>query len=549
MKLQTDPAADYVIVGAGSAGAALAYRLSEDPDVSVTLLEAGGTHRKYLFTVPLLSALSLQKPRYDWCERSEPDPTRDGRRDNWPRGKVLGGSSSINGQIFVRGNRHDYDRWRDAGNAGWGWDDVLPYFRRLENNAAYDDEWHGRSGPVHVSSVRSQNPLADQFVAAAVAAGVPASGDLNGRRQEGVARNQVSQFEGRRDSTAWAYLEPAARRPNLRIVTGAAAQRILFDGRRASGVEYRRGGESRVLSARREVIVSASAIGSPKLLLLSGLGPAEALRELGVPVIHDLPGVGRNLQEHCGPWMSWEVRQPTFNRHNHPLGLARAALRWWRHRDGPMASPGCEAIAFVKSRPELADADAQIHFTAMGLDHVDEGYAIDRQDSVSLIPNLGNPAGRGELRLRSRDPQDAPLIYPQLLDGRDLPAFTALLRLCRTIMSSAPIRDAIVRELRPGPGVVSDDELVAYLRARAVPHFHPVGTCSMGSDAQAVVDARCRVHGVDGLRVVDASIAPTLVNANTNAMAIMIGERAADLIREDARQAAGVPAVTAPVHA
>lgn len=536
MNQAVDADSDYVIVGAGSAGAALACRLSEDPGVTVTLLEAGGSHRKPYFTIPLLSALTLQRARYNWCETSEPDPTRDGRRDYWPRGKVLGGSSSINGQIFVRGNRHDYERWREAGNPGWGWDEVLPYFRKLENNLAFDGELHGRQGPVHVSPVRTQNPLSDLFVEAAVHAGIPASADLNGARQEGVARNQVSQFEGRRDSTAWAYLDSARARPNLRILTGATASRVLFDGRRASGVEYRRGGARCVARARREVIVSASAIGSAKLLLLSGVGSAAQLQALGVAVVRDLPGVGRNLQEHCGPWMTWEVNRPTFNDHYNPWGMARAALRWWRRRDGILASPGCEAIAFVKSRPGLADADAQIHFTPIGLEHEGAGHRIYKQSSVALIPNLGNPCGRGEVKLRSADPDDPPLIQPCLLDERDLPAFVGLLQLCRKIMASAPMRDAVVRELRPGPGVVSDAELVAYLKAQAVPHYHPVGTCRMGADPLAVVDARCRVHDLEGLRVVDASIAPTLVNANTNAMSIMIGERAADLIREDARR-------------
>lgn len=525
---------DYVIVGGGSAGAALAYRLSEDPAVSVTLLEAGGSYRKFFFTVPLGGALAYDNPRYNWSEWSEPDATRGGQRDYWPRGKVLGGSSSINGQIFVRGNREDYDRWRLAGNPGWGWDDVLPYFKKLETSLAFGGEYHGKDGPVHVSPVCSPHPLAETFVQAAIQAGVPANPDLNGARQEGVAQNQVSQFNGRRDSTAWAYLDRARQRPNLHIVTGAMATRVLFEGLRAVGIEFSRGGALSKVRARSEVILSASAVGSAKLLLLSGIGPEAHLRALGIPVLIDRPGVGSNLQDHCGPWMTWEVRQPTMNNQYNPFALAGALLRWWRSRDGLMTMPGSESIAFVKSRPGLQEADAQIHFTPVGLDHEGSKHRIHKFASVSLIPNLGNPIGRGEVRLRSADPLDPPLIRPALLDERDLPAFVELIRLCRKIMQSAPMREQVVREVSPGPTVSTEAEIVAYLKAKSVPHYHPVGTCKMGDDPAAVVDARCRVHGVNGLRVVDASIAPTLVNANTNAMAIMIGERAADLIKTDA---------------
>lgn len=534
MTHSNEPVSDYVIVGGGSAGAALACRLSENPAVSVTLLEAGGSYRNFFFTVPLGGALVYDSPRHNWSEWSEPDPTRNGQRDYWPRGKVLGGSSSINGQIFVRGNREDYERWRTAGNPGWGWDDVLPYFRKLETSLAFGGEYHGKDGPVHVSPVRSPHPLAATFVEAAVRAGVPSNPDLNGARQEGVAQNQVSQFNGRRDSTAWAYLERARQRPNLRIVTGAMATRVLFEGVRAVGVEYRRDGAISKVGARREVIVSASAIGSAKLLLLSGIGPAAHLHELGIAVVADRPGVGGNLQEHCGPWMTWEVRPPTMNNQYNPIALAGALLRWWRHRDGLMTMPGSESIAFVKSRPDLPEADAQIHFTPVGLDHEGSKHRIYKHAAVSLIPNLGNPSGRGEVRLRSANPEDPPLIRPVLLDERDVPAFVGLVRLCRKIMDSAPMRDHVVREVRPGPTAATDEEITAYLKSKSVPHYHPAGTCKMGSDPLAVVDARCRVHGVEGLRVVDASIAPTLVNANTNAMAIMIGERAADLIKADA---------------
>ncbi|PTU33104.1 GMC family oxidoreductase [Stenotrophobium rhamnosiphilum] len=525
---------DYVIVGGGSAGAALAYRLSENPAVSVTLLEAGGSYRKFFFTVPLGGALAYDNPRYNWGEWAEPDATRGGQRDYWPRGKVLGGSSSINGQIFVRGNREDYDRWRLAGNPGWGWDDVLPYFKKLETSLAFGGEYHGKDGPVHVSPVCSPHPLAETFVQAAIQAGVPANPDLNGARQEGVAQNQVSQFNGRRDSTAWAYLDRARQRPNLNIVTGAMATRVLFEGLRAVGVEFRRGSALSTARARREVILSASAVGSAKLLMLSGIGPEAHLKDLGIPVLLNRPGVGSNLQDHCGPWMTWEMRQPTMNNQYNPFSLAKALLRWWRSKDGLMTMPGCESIAFVKSQPDLKEADAQIHFTPVGLEHQGSKHQIYKFASVSLIPNLGNPIGRGDVRLRSADPADAPLIRPALMDERDLPAFVGLIHLCRKIMESTPMREQVVREVSPGPAVSTEAEIVAYLKAKSLPHYHPVGTCKMGDDPAAVVDARCRVHGVNGLRVVDASIAPTLVNANTNAMAIMIGERAADLIKADA---------------
>ena len=521
---------DYIIVGAGSAGCVLANRLSADPTVRVLLLEAGGRDDSFLIRMPA-GIGRLATADVNWLYETQPQAHLGGRRLFWPRGKTLGGSSSINAMVYIRGQPRDYDHWRDLGNAGWGFSDVLPYFRRSENNEAIHDDLHGCGGPLTVCERRYTNPLSHVFVEAAVAAGIARNPDFNGRQQIGAGLYQVTQKAGRRCSAANAYLHPVARRPNLTVMTGALALRILLRGLRAVGVGYAIAGRPAEAHAQREVLLAGGAINSPQLLLLSGIGPADEIRAHGIQVHHDLPGVGRNLQDHLDVHVIYACRQPvTLDRSAYGFGAARTAMRYVSLRNGPGASNIAEAGAFLRCDAEATTPDVQLHFIpAYVLDH---GRCRMPGAGMTVHVCFLRPASRGTIRLAGADPAAAPRIDPDYLcEPADLAPLIAGIRRARDIYAQAPFRPYLGAEVFPGASCRDREALTDYVRAAAQTEYHPVGTCRMGTDALAVVDPQLRVRGIEGLRVVDASIMPTVVSGNTNAPTIMIAEKAADLIR------------------
>ncbi len=524
--------ADYVIAGGGSAGCVLASRLSADPTVRVLLLEAGGDDLHPAVYIPAGSTQLVGKPRWDWVWRCEPDPSRGNRVDIWPGGRVLGGGSSVNGMVYLRGHRSDYDGWAALGNPGWRYEDVLPSFVRAEGNAGRADRFHGTDGPLGVSDVRCLHPTDRAFVESGVNAGHRRNPDFNGAEQEGVGFLQATQRGGFRASTARGYLRPVRRRPNLTVVTGALATRVTIEGGRATGVAYLRDGAVLHARARREVLLSTGTIISPKLLLLSGIGARSALAALGIDCIVERPAVGANLQEHPGVLMSWNVNVPTMNADWHSWrGRLRAALDYALFRRGPASSPVAHAALFLKTRPELPAPDIQVHFQPLSYEVGPDGFGLPEAWRVSCAVNVCRPRARGMIGLRSADPLAPPLIRHALLgDEADVRTLVAGCRKVRDVFASEPLRAMVTGEHEPGPGVQDDAQWDAALRERSFPMYHPVGTCRMGSDDEAVVDPTLRVRGVSGLRVVDASIMPLLVAANTNAAAVMIGERGAELI-------------------
>ncbi len=521
------PAADYVIVGAGSAGCVLAARLSEDPSVRVLLLEAGGKAIHPNVAIPAAFAKQF-KTKLDWDYATEPEPACDNRSLYIPRGKGLGGSSSMNAMLYVRGRPLDYDLWESQGCPGWGWNDVRPYFLRAENNERGESEHHASGGPLNVADERSPRRLTGRFLAAAEDAGIPRVPDYNGPEQDGASPVQVTQRNGRRFSAADAYLRPNMKRENLAVVTGAQVLRVELEGGRATGVRYRdRRGREQVARADREVILAGGAIGSPQLLMLSGIGPADHLRELGVQVALDLPGVGENLQDHPYVVCIWESK---LGESLYGADKPKQLLEWVLRRSGPLTSSVAEAFAFVRSRPGLPAPDLQFHFAPAYFN--DNGFDEFDGHAFTLGPVLITPKSRGRLRLRSSDPSDKPRILTNSLsEPEDVRALVAGMKLAREIVGKEPLAGAVAREIFPGSGVDSDDDLEADLRRRVELIYHPVGTCKMGAGEDAVVDADLRVRGVEGLRVADASIMPVITGGNTNAPVIMIGERAADLVR------------------
>jgi choline dehydrogenase len=530
---------DYVVVGAGSAGCVVAARLSEDPTVAVTVLEAGQADKNLWIHVPIGYGKTIVDPKLNWRYETEPDEEIAGRRMYWARGKVLGGSSSINGLLYVRGQAEDYDHWRQLGNAGWSFADVLPYFKRSERQQNGADVYHGVDGPLSVVNLVERNPLCEAFIESAVASGVPRNDDFNGAVQEGVGYYQLTTRNARRCSAAVAFLRPAMKRPNLRVVTEAFAEQILFEGRRAVGIVFRRGGQTTTVRARREVILSGGSLNSPQLLLLSGVGPAQDLAALGIPVVHDLAGVGRNLQDHYGAILTYKSRLPlTVNdMMGSPLRMALAGLQYVLLRRGPLTISAAQVGAFIRTRPELATPDIQFLFQTFSHDEYDAG--LHKFSGFANVVCPVRPESRGALTLKSRDPRDPPMMRANYLAAEtDRATLVAAMKIGRKVAEHPAIASHILAEYLPGPDVRSDDELLAYARETGLSIAHQVGTCKMGSDPMAVVGQDLAVHGLDGLRVVDASIMPTLVSGNTNAPTIMIAEKASDMIRQAQRRAA-----------
>ncbi|MFL5199337.1 MAG: GMC family oxidoreductase [Microvirga sp.] len=527
---------DFVIVGAGSAGCVLANRLTACGRYRVVLLEAGPRDRHFWIHVPLGYGRLFKDARVNWLYETEPEPELNGRVIFQPRGKVLGGSSSINGLLYVRGQPEDFDHWRQLGNTGWGFDDVLPYFRRSEHQARGESTLHGVGGPLCVSDATEPHELCDAFIAAAGQAGIPENDDFNGPRQEGAGYFQTTSRRGIRWSTARGYLRPALRRTNLEIITEALATRVLFEGRKAVGVEFRRAGETCTVRARREVVLSGGAINSPQLLQLSGVGPGALLSTHGIPLIAERAGVGEDLQDHLQVRTILKCTKPiTINDEigslMRRLGVGMRYALW---RKGPLTVSAGYAGAFFRTNDRVATPDVQIHFITFSTDRMGERLHPFPGFTASVCQL--RPESRGFVRIKSRDPAAAPAIQPRYLSTEtDRRTNVEGMKRLRAIMTMPAMRPYVLAEHWPGPGVQSDEEILQYCREVGSTIYHPSSSCRMGIDDRAVVDPRLKVYGVDGLRVVDGAIMPGVVSGNTNAAIVMIGEKGADMILEDAR--------------
>ncbi|WP_315729682.1 MULTISPECIES: GMC family oxidoreductase [unclassified Bradyrhizobium] len=527
---------DFIVVGAGSGGATVAGRLSEDSGTSVALLDAGGRCDNWIVTTPYMLFLMVAGPVNNWGFTTLPQKGLNGRTGYQPRGRGLGGSSAINAMVYIRGHRADYDHWAALGNTGWSFADVRPYFKRAENNADFDGDYHGTTGPLHVSRLRTDNPVHEIFLQGAREAQFPIRDDFNAEHQEGLGLYQVTQHNGERWSAARAYVQPhLGKRSNLRVETGARATLILFDGKRAVGVKYRQGKEVKEIRCRREVILASGAFQTPQLLMLSGVGDAAELSRLGIASVHDLPGVGKNLQDHPDFIFAYTSDNPNFSSLS-PKGLARLIRgigQYRRERRGMMTSNFAECGGFLKTRPDLDVPDIQLHFgMAVTEDHGRKRHGNGFSCHVCLL----RPKSRGTVTLKNADPLAAPLIDPNFLgEDEDLATMVAGYKTTRRLMETPAMRGLQTRDLFTAD-VKTDDDIRAILRARVDTVYHPVGSCKMGvNDPLAVVDPTLKVRGMSGLRVVDASIMPTLIGGNTNAPTIMIGEKAADMIRGEMR--------------
>ena len=527
---------DFVVVGAGSGGCAVAGRLSEDAGTSVALLDAGGRNDNWIVTTPFALILMVAGKVNNWAFETVPQKGLNGRIGYQPRGKGLGGSSAINAMVYIRGHRADYDEWAALGNAGWGYSDVLPYFKRSENNADFGGEYHGQSGPLRVNKLRTGNPVHEIFRQAAQEAQFRVREDFNGEDHEGLGTYQVTQDNGERWSAARAYVHPhIGNRSNLKVETSAQATKILFEGKRAVGIEYMQGKQKKTIRARREVILASGAFQSPQLLMLSGVGDNAELAKHGIASVHDLPGVGQNLQDHPDFIFSYASDSPYFfgtSLKGIPR-LIRGIGQYRRERRGPITTNFAECGGFLKTRPDLEVPDIQLHF---GMSIVDNhGRTRHRGTGFSCHVCLLRPKSRGTLGLNSADPLAAPRIDPNFLgDEADLEAMVAGYKTTQRLMETPSLRALQTKDMFTAD-VKTDDDIRKILRDRVDTVYHPVGTCKMGSDAMAVVDPKLKVHGLDGLRVVDASIMPTLIGGNTNAPTIMIGEKAADMIKAEVR--------------
>ena len=526
---------DFIVVGAGSAGCVLANRLSADPSHRVLLLEAGGRDVNPWIHIPVGYFKTMHNPSVDWCYQTAPDPGIANRRLQWPRGKVLGGTSSLNGLLYVRGQREDYDRWAELGNPGWGYADVLPYFRKSEDQERGESEYHGAGGPLKVSDLRLRRPIADRFIDAAVETGIPRNDDYNGASQEGVGYYQQTAHKGFRWSTAKGFLRPAMKRPNLHVATRAQALRLLFDGKRASGVEYLHKGARRTAHANAQVVLAAGAIGSPQLLQCSGVGPAEHLRSLGIAVVHDLPEVGESLQDHLQIRLVFKTNERTLNDEvNNLFRKAMVGLEYLAFRSGPLTLAASQVAIFTRSHAGANRPDIQFHFQPLSADKPGEGAHKFSAFTASVCQL--RPESRGYVRITTPDALEHPEIQPNYLSTEtDRQAAVNGIKVARRIAEASALKPYITDEFVPGRQYQTDDELLEAARQHSQTIYHPTSTCRMGSDDGAVVDPRLRVRGIDGLRVVDASVMPEIVSGNTNAPTIMIAEKASDMIIADTR--------------
>jgi choline dehydrogenase len=538
----SDQVYDYIVVGAGSAGAVVASRLTESGAYRVLLLEAGTEGSNFFWSrVPVGVAKMIDDPAVNWCYSSEPDEGSGGRRIDVPRGKMLGGSSSINGMVYIRGQAQDYDHWAQLGNRGWSYQDVLPVFKRMERYDGGSDEFRGRNGLLRVTDTpRHKVPLLEKMIAAAEKMGLPFNPDLNGEKQEGIGMSQVTIAKGRRQSTAYCYLDPAVGRANLTIDRGAMAEALILEGKRCVGVRYSVGGVKREARAQREVIVSGGSINSPKILELSGIGQADLLRSKGITPVHELRGVGENLRDHYSPRVKFAIKEKnlTFNDNARGWRLAREAVKYALFREGFLASTSVPIRMYFRTRVGLDSPDATVSIAPFLYEMVGHERRVSKKRGITMNVNVLRSESTGSIHIKSSNPAEPPAIrFNFLSTEHDRAGVLAAIRKGRELMATSPMKEVTGEEIAPGAHLQKDDELLEWVRKNAETTYHPIGTCRMGSDPLAVVDSELRVHGIEGLRVADASIMPTLTSGNTNAPTIMIGEKCAEMVLAAAAQA------------